>query len=213
MQEFTVSTMEARDKTAIRDICCQTGYAGRDIGPYIDDKNLFADFWTLYYTEYEPESAFVSRVNGKTVGYLTGCLDTKRYNRMMTAKVIPRLLLKAVFMKYRIGKKTRNYIINMFLQLRQGQIYPPLNLYPAHLHINIEEGYRRKGIGEALIYNYFTCLAENSIAGVHLGTTTLNPSAVPFYEKLGFELYSKTENTSFEGLPAYSLIYVKSFNQ
>ncbi len=40
---------------------------------------------------------------------------------------------------------------------------------------------------------YFACLRKHNIKGVHLGTTSLNRSAVPFYEKLGFELYSRVE--------------------
>ncbi|MFY9114207.1 MAG: GNAT family N-acetyltransferase [Dethiobacteria bacterium] len=212
MEDFYITNMELRDKAAIRKICCDTGYVGHDIRPYIDDEELFADFWILYYTDFEPQSTFVARVGDRTVGYLCGCLNTHRYNRTLAVRIIPRLLFRALRGHYRIGKKTKKYIRDMFSGLSPGNIYPPLKLYPAHLHINIDEDYRRKGIGEALMNRYFACLRKHNIKGVHLGTTSLNRSAVPFYEKLGFELYSRVENNSFEGQEAFSLTYVKSFD-
>ncbi len=81
--------MELRDKAAIRKICCDTGYVGHDIRPYIDDEELFADFWILYYTDFEPQSTFVARVGDRTVGYLCGCLNTHRYNRTLAVRIIP----------------------------------------------------------------------------------------------------------------------------
>lgn len=212
MKNYQITGMEPRDRPAIRKICCDTGYVGQDIRPYIDDEELFADFWTLYYTDFEPQSTFVARVGGHTIGYLSGCLNTQRYNRTLAARIIPRLLFRAARKQYHIGKKTKKYIRDMFTGISVGNIYPPLKFYPAHLHINIDKDYRRKGIGEELMKHYFTHLEIHGVKGVHLGTTSLNRSAVPFYEKMGFKLYSKVENNSFEGQKAFSLTYVKTFH-
>ncbi|NLI70525.1 MAG: GNAT family N-acetyltransferase [Firmicutes bacterium] len=212
MINYQIAGMEPRDRSAIRKICCDTGYVGQDIRPYIDDEELFADFWTLYYTDFEPQSTFVARVGDLTIGYLNGCLNTQRYNRTLAVRIIPRLLFGAARKQYHIGKKTKKYIRDMFSGISAGNPYPPLGLYPAHLHINIDRDYRRKGIGEALMNRFFTHLQAHGIKGVHLGTTSLNRSAVPFYEKMGFKLYSRVKNDSFEGQKAFSLTYVKSFH-
>ena len=40
--------------------------------PVFEDRRLFADFFTAYYTDWEPESAFVMEVGGEVKGYLLG---------------------------------------------------------------------------------------------------------------------------------------------
>lgn len=209
MEEITITKMEPRDRAAIRSICCDTGYAGLDIRPYFDDPELFADIFTLYYTDFEPQSTFVARAGGRTVGYLCGCLDTRRYRRFLAARIVPALLLKALSEGYRLGKKTGRYIRNLLSGLSRARARPPLALYPAHLHINMEAGYRRRGAGAALMNRYFGYLQERAVPGVHLGTTSLNRSALPFYEKMGFRLYSRAGSGLHEGRRAFSLVYIR----
>ena len=72
--------------------------------------------------------------------------------------------------------------------------------YPAHLHMNLMEGYRSAGIGSRLLSTFMDYLRENDIAGLHLGTTTYNKLAVPFYKKRGFRLVSRHPLTMYEGI-------------
>ncbi len=210
MNRFVIAKAEQRDRAAIRKICCDTGYAGNDIRPHFDDQELFADIFTLYYTDFEPQSAFVARAGGNTVGYLCGSLNSRRCHRVLATQIIPRHLFRALSGHYRMGKKTYRYILNMFTNLSPAKLSSLLRLYPAHLHINIEKDYRRQGIGRALMNRYFRYLQKHGVTGVHLGTTSLNESGAPFFEKLGFGLYSRVKNSSCEGREAYSLTYVKN---
>ncbi len=210
---IVITEAERQDRAAIRRICCNTGYAGGDIRPYFDDLELFADMLTLYYTDFEPQSTFVARAGGNTVGYLCGSLNSRRYNHVLATRIIPRLLSRALMGDYRLGRSTYRYILNILGQLSPAKLSLPHSLYPAHLHINIEKDYRQKGIGRALLNRYRRYLHKHGIRGVHLGTTSLNGSAVPFFEKLGFELYSRVKNSSFEGRKAYLLTYVKIFDE
>jgi len=57
------------DRDAVRWICCQTGMLGHPIDPVFQDRELFADYLTSYYTDMEPESCFVVEHRGKVVGY------------------------------------------------------------------------------------------------------------------------------------------------
>ena len=47
------------DRQAIRSICCDTGFMGNPIDPVYIDREAFADFFTRYYTDFEPENALV----------------------------------------------------------------------------------------------------------------------------------------------------------
>ncbi len=63
-----------------------------------------------------------------------------------------------------------------------------INPYPAHLHINTRADWRGSGIGTALMNAYLDQLRSEHVPGVHLETSSENKIAVPWYEKLGFQL-------------------------
>ena len=60
------------DRAAVRELCCRTGFLGNAIDPVYEDRELFADFLTTWYTDHEPESSFVLEMNGELCGYLLG---------------------------------------------------------------------------------------------------------------------------------------------
>src|SRR3989442_4377795 len=69
---FTIRSYRKTDRDAVRRLCCQTGFLGTPIDPVYEDRQLFADFLTTYYTDHEPESSFVLEVDGEIRGYLLG---------------------------------------------------------------------------------------------------------------------------------------------
>jgi hypothetical protein len=64
---MVVRKFEPRDREAVRCLCCQTGFLGKPIDPVFEDRELFADYLTSYYTDAEPESCFVLEHNGRVV--------------------------------------------------------------------------------------------------------------------------------------------------
>ena len=68
---------ESRDREAVRRVCFETGYMGDPIAWQWRDAESFADLFTSYYTDHEPESATVVEIDGRVVGYLLGCRDTR----------------------------------------------------------------------------------------------------------------------------------------
>ncbi|MCX7869289.1 MAG: hypothetical protein N2322_04990, partial [Terrimicrobiaceae bacterium] len=70
--DFLVRPYRPEDRAAVRALCCDTGYLGKPIDPVFEDRELFADYLTSYYTDFEPESCFVLEQGGKVKGYLLG---------------------------------------------------------------------------------------------------------------------------------------------
>jgi ribosomal protein S18 acetylase RimI-like enzyme len=207
--EVIIRKFSPGDREEVRRICWNTGYGGSSVAPFFDDPMLFADFWCTYFTDIDPLSTFVADADSRVVGYLLGCLDTEHYNRIFSHRVVPAILGKALRGRYRIQRKTLRYISSLLgQQLRREYKIPSLDHYPAHLHINIAEGYRRTGLGRRLMESYFAHLRENQITGLHLGTSSLHTSALPFYDKLGFKVYTAIEST-FLGQPVTNICYVK----
>ncbi|MEY2555814.1 MAG: hypothetical protein QOF93_958, partial [Verrucomicrobiota bacterium] len=52
---YTIRSYRKTDRDAVRRLCCQTGFLGTPIDPVYEDRQLFADFLTTYYTDWEPE--------------------------------------------------------------------------------------------------------------------------------------------------------------
>src|SRR5271170_3401678 len=60
------------DRPTLRAICADTGFLGQPIDPVFEDRELFADYLTSYYTDAEPESTYVCELDGQVKGYLMG---------------------------------------------------------------------------------------------------------------------------------------------
>jgi len=57
--------------------------------------------------------------------------------------------------------------------------------YPAHLHVNVAEGYRNRGLGTALVGRFVEWAKLHSVKGIHLLTSSTARS-IPFYRRSGF---------------------------
>ena len=69
---FLIRGYRRSDREAVRKLCCDTGFLGDPIDPVYEDRELFADFLTTYYTDHEPGSCFLLEVDGEIRGYLLG---------------------------------------------------------------------------------------------------------------------------------------------
>ena len=84
------------DREAIRWICCETADRGDPIEPLFPYRAVAADLLTRYYTDEEPEATWVAESEGRIVGYLTGALQSRRYERLMRWPIIPRAVCAAI---------------------------------------------------------------------------------------------------------------------
>ena len=204
----------AADRAAVRRICYDTGLMGESIDPYFGCFDLFADYWMNYYTDYEPESAFVAEADGQVVGYLVGCKATSVQQEILKTKILPRIRRKLFSFGYKIDRRFLKFMFRYMRSLyRREFVEEPVKDYPAHLHMNLMKEYRSLGIGSLLMRAYLGYLRSNNIDGLHLGTTSYNKLAVPFYRKWGFQLVSRHPFTMYEGIlpePVEVFFFVRS---
>src|ERR1700744_3486561 len=99
------------DRAAVRAICADTGFLGQPIGPVFEDRELFADYLTSYYTDAEPESTFVCEIGGGGKGYVMGSRFPKKkeaFERRMTPRLVARGLWRYFTRPYNAA--TRRYV-------------------------------------------------------------------------------------------------------
>jgi GNAT superfamily N-acetyltransferase len=201
LSEAHIRRYRPEDRAAVRQICCDTGLMGDTIDPHFGSPELFADYWMNYYTDFEPESAFVAELDGKVIGYLVGCVDTSIQQETQSDIIVPKIRRRLLMFGYKIDRRFFSFVWRYLRSMWRGEfVEESITDYPAHLHMNIAEGYRSQGLGSRLLSEYFEYLRQNKVRGVHLGTTTGNKLAVPFYKKWGFRLVSSRPLTIYDGI-------------
>lgn len=186
---FEIRPFHSRDRARVFQIAADTAFFGNPLEHFFEDRSLFCDAFCAYYTDYEPEHAWVAESEHKIVGYLLGCADTRRMNRDVWRRTVPILLYRLGSGAYRFGRQSQRYLWELMkAQLNQELLQPNLTQFPAHLHINVQVSERGKGIGKALLEQYLGQLSFERVRGVHLKTTSENEAACALYEKLGFTL-------------------------
>ncbi|MDE3097403.1 MAG: GNAT family N-acetyltransferase [Chloroflexota bacterium] len=190
----TVRPYRPEDRDAVRRICFLTGYMGDPADWYWRDERSFADVWSSYYTDAEPESLFVADADGRVVGYLLGCVDSGRaWNpvRIGARHAVGRLCL------FRPG--TAGFLWRTILDVALGRLLrrPAMEgsfsdpRWPSHLHINLLPEARGSGAGRALMTAWLDRLRAVGSPGCHVETLAENGRAIAFFKAMGFERHGE----------------------
>lgn len=158
------------DREAVREISRRTAYRNKGSGAVFEDGELFADYWTRYYTDFEPESCLVVEQDGEVIGYLLGCKDTRRHIRIMSRHIVPRVLASALWrlgtFQYRKRSSRRMLYWLMLYGWREAPEIP-LERFPAHYHCNLlRKGYGKNYYSE-MVLRFLDQLENSGVPGLH----------------------------------------------
>jgi len=200
MEEIIVRKFKAADRESVRDIAWETAFIGEPADAFFSGKEILADFLTLYFTDYEPDSCFVVVVGSRVVGYLIGSQDSLRLASTFKNKILAGLLGKFIFSGAIFRRKNLRVIFSFFLSLLKGEfnIAEARISYPAVLHINLRKDFRGRGAGERLILAFEQYLRNQGSRGMHLAT--VSQRAGIFFRKQGFSLLSRYRRSYFRYL-------------
>jgi len=195
---ITVRQYEARDREAVRQLCCETGFLGKAIDPVFEDRALFADYLTSYYTDVEPEAAFVLAKNGVVKGYLLG---SRRPQRQQFYGFFQNLRLFLIGMsRYpRYSSATRafiHWIIN-----NSWREVPAAPRRTAHFHINVLPEAQSLAGTYVLMNTYFDFLrsrGEKEVFGQMVTFESRRGAKV--LERFGFRVVERKEISKYSGL-------------
>jgi len=176
------------DQSAVREIVCDTADHGEPVERFFRDRDAFADFMTVYYTDHEPQSLWVAEDAGCVVGYLTGCLNSHRYQRVMLWRVMPHALLRAVQRGALWSGETWRMLWAGFRTWIRGgfERHRVLARYPAHVHINLRKGFRGRAVGPRLMQCFIEQARAAGVRGIHASVSGSNLPARRFFERMGF---------------------------
>jgi GNAT superfamily N-acetyltransferase len=198
MENILIRKYSKEDRQFVRDIAWETAFMGEPTSVFFSDKEIFSDFLTLYFTDYESESCFIAEYKGNVVGYLIGARDENRLKTVSLLKIIPVLFFKALVKGVLLKKKDTRYLRNCFISFLKGEFNDPdfSVEYPAVLHINILKGFRKSGIGSKLISAFIDYIEMFKVKGTHL--STMSSEAGDFFKANGFNLIYTAARSYFK---------------
>jgi GNAT superfamily N-acetyltransferase len=195
---------DAAEWRAVYELCCRTGDNGQPIAS--DRWPIFAKLWVEPYEKIFPHWTYVAQVRGIVIGYLTGCPDSRAFNKARFWRSALPLFIDVVRGRYPGSRDGRRFVKQFFgLEKAAEQAFPRelrrmlQRDYPAHLHMNVDAAWRGSGVGRKLVEAFFSDLRNAGVLGVHL---YCGGDPLEFYLHRGFKELGRV---SFHGMVVYVL--------
>jgi hypothetical protein len=213
-KRFEIRKFQPADRARVRELCCETGFLGNPIDPVFEDRELFADYLTAYYTDWEPESSFVLLVNGEIRGYLLGSrrpLRQQCYAFYQNVSLFLRGILR--FPGYNAASKK---FVHWILRTAWREV-PAAPRRTAHFHINLLADARQVATTRALTDSYLRYLyacGEKRVYGQMV--VFEDRRGTKMFERYGFKVLNKAEITKYRDVhphPVYLCTVVKDLDE
>ena len=193
---FIIRSYRKTDRESVRKLCCNTGFLGEPIDPVYEDRQLFADFLTTYYTDWEPESSFVLEIDGEIRGYLLGCrkpLGNQLYSFWQNIS----LFLKALSRYFRYHQRSRRFI--RWTLVHGWREVPAAPRRVPHFHINLLPDARKMSTTRALMSAYLSYLYRCGEKRVYGQIVTFESRrGEKMFERYGFRVLNRAEITKYK---------------
>ncbi|HEX8280378.1 MAG TPA: hypothetical protein VF551_03295, partial [Chthoniobacterales bacterium] len=184
------------DREAVRRLCCQTGFLGEPVDPVYEDRELFADFLTTYYTDHEPESSFVLEVDGELRGYLLGSRKPL-LNQLYSFYQNLCLSIRALLRYRRYNDRSRRFI--RWIVMNGWREVPAAPRRTPHFHINLLPDARKMSTTRALLSAYFSYLYRSGEKRVYGQIVTFESRrGERMFERYGFRVMNRAEITKYK---------------
>ncbi len=194
--KFTIRNYRPSDREAVRRLCCLTGFLGEPIDPVYEDRELFADFLTTYYTDHEPQSSFVIEKDGELHGYLLGS-RRPLLNQLYSFYQNVCLFLRALLRYPRYNASSRRFILWL---LKNGwREVPAAPRRTPHFHINLLPEARKMSTTRAILSEYFSYLYRSGEKQVFGQIVTFESRrGERMFERYGFKVMNRAEITKYK---------------
>lgn len=188
MSPFTIRPAVVEDQAACYHVCLKTGNYGKDGEPfYRDDPDALGRLFVGPYLAYESEFAVVLEDSEGVCGYAFGALDSNSFYSRYDREWRPRLCAEFPMPSGDPAGWTRAQQVHSWYHHPDYYCPEPYVRYPSHLHIDLLERAQGRGHGRQMLERVMTVLRGRGSPGAHLGVSFLNPTAVGFYARLGFQ--------------------------
>lgn len=212
-EQTVIRPYQQSDRETVRRLCCETGYLGQAIDPVFEDRELFADYLTSFYTDWEPESTFLVVHEGEVKGYLMGSRRTflqQIYNFFLNFS----LLARGLFRYPRYNAASRAFV--RWILLNAWREVPAAPRRMPHFHFNMLPEAQGFGTARELLVQYLQHLRAHGEKYVFGQVVTFEERrGARIFERFGFRVVEKKEITKYRAHreePVYLCTVIKSLD-
>lgn len=213
-KKFEIRKFQPADRARVRELCCETGFLGNPIDPVFEDRELFADYLTAYYTDWEPESSFVLLVNGETRGYLLGSRFPFRQQLYNLCNNVA-LFLRGIVRYPGYSDASKKFV--KWILTQAWREVPAAPRRTAHFHINLLADARSVACTCAMVDSFLKYLHDAGEKRVFGQMVVFEERrGTKMFERYGFKVLNKMEITKYRDVhpePVYLCTVVKDLDE
>ncbi|MES0809452.1 GNAT family N-acetyltransferase [Roseibium sp. SCPC15] len=184
---FAIRKGQAGDLETLYEICLKTGDGGKDATSLYNHPELIGQIYAAPYVALPGLISFVAEDREGIVGYAAGAVDTRAFENRLELEWWPDLRKRYPDP----GLERTNLSPD---ESRAKTIHHPrpvpddiVREYPAHIHMNLFERARGKGVGSSLLDSWINAAREQGVCAVHAGVSGANHSGLKFWTARGFK--------------------------
>lgn len=200
LRRIRIRPYRSEDLEAVRRICADTGFLGHPIDPVFEDRELFTDYLTGYYTRFEPEALLVCEVEGEVRGYLMGCrraLLKQTYQFLANFVVAGKALYRCVRRPY--NEASRRFLRWVLMNSWREVPVTPRNT--PHFHMNVLPDARSVKNTRALIRTFLDFLRHHGCKSVYGQMVTYSGRrTLSLFRRYGFRVLDRVEVTKYRSM-------------
>ncbi len=183
------------DLPGVYRVCLATGDSGRDATALYRNPDLLGHVYVGPYVVGQPGVALVVADAHGVGGYLFAAQDTRDFEVWEEQLWWPTLRAQ-----YPLGDgDSRDDEVIRLIHAPPRAPDVVVADYPSHLHIDLLERVRGRGIGGELMRRALAVLGQRGSPGVHLDVAKDNENAIGFYGHLGFVVLQPAEDSLYMG--------------
>lgn len=177
------------DREAVSRICLLTGDAGTSAVSVYTKPELIGLVYAEPYVALASAFGYILvSTNSETgeekiVGYLLGAVDSRAFEAEAKREWWPRLA--STYPVDAAGNDADKRLYNHFAKPYDTP-QSVVDVYPAHMHVDILPEAQRKGWGRRLLGKAVEHIKAQGGKGLHLGIDSRNDEARKFYQRVGF---------------------------
>lgn len=193
--DLIIRPYEPQDRDGVRKLCCETGFLGKPIDPVFEDRELFSDYLTSYYTDWEAEASFVIEHEGQIKGYLLGSRRPK-YQQLHSFWMNLSLFARAARRYSGYNRATRDFIA--WILKNSWREVPAAPRKAAHFHFNLLPEVQGLAGVRTLLNQYLDFLRSKGEKTVYGQVVTFEGRrGAGVFKRYGFEVLERREITKY----------------
>jgi len=175
------------DLEAVYAICLKTGDGGRDATGQYRDPEPIGHVYAGPYLVLDGLISFVAEDENGVLGYAVGAADTRTHELNLELDWWPSLRKRYPEPSGERDTWTRDEYWMWTLHHPATVPDAIVRSYPAHIHMNLLQRARGRGIGSRLLDVWLDHARKESVSAVHAGVSAANEAGLTFWTARGFQ--------------------------